>query len=99
MAELELEIAHGFSRNEALSKVERLLAAAANGSDTLQDAVFTRDEQVFRFSGQVKGIKVSGDLSVADRAINVRVKLPLAARPFRKPAEKKIREFFERNLV
>lgn len=99
MADLEFEIEHGLSLQEAIPRVERLFAEGPEASEALEETAFSRDGGEFRFSGKYSGIGVSGNLSVADRLITVRVKLPLVARPFRKPVESRIKEILGRNLV
>jgi len=99
MADLEFDLEHGFSRQEAIPRLERLFAEASATSDALEDTVYSRDGGEFRFSGKYSGVGISGNLSVEDRVMTIRVKLPLMARAFRKPVESRIKEFLGRNLV
>lgn len=98
MAEAEFEIEHKFSRDEAVSKLRRLLMA--NGGDSLLRGLdFAADDDEFSFSGKIKGIDVSGVVLVFDLSVRILVSLPWAAQPFREPAGKYIREYFEANLA
>ncbi|MEE9544552.1 MAG: hypothetical protein V3V55_03010 [Rhodospirillales bacterium] len=99
MAEAELEIEHKFSRDEAVSKLRRLLVANGGGDSLLRGLDFARDDDEFSFSGKIKGIEVSGVVRVFDRSVRILVSLPWAAQPFRESAGRYIREYFEANLA
>ncbi len=99
LADAELEIEHALTRDEAISRLERLLAAKDAGDDLLRGLDFTRAGGRFSFSGKVKGFKLSGEMEVFDRGLRILVVLPWAARPFRKSANNHIRQYFAANLA
>ncbi len=99
MAGVEIAIEHELSRDEAASRLERLVAAKDAEDPLLRGLDFTRQDGLFSFSGRVKGFMVSGEMAVLDEGIRITVNLPWAARPFSEPVNKYIREYFEAKLA
>ncbi len=99
MAEVEFEIEHKLTRDQAASKLQRLLEENDDEDALLGGLDVTRQDELFTFSGKIKGFKVSGEMRVLDKGIRIIVILPWAARPFREPANRYIRQYLEANLV
>lgn len=92
MADVELTIDHSLGNDEAGARLEQLLTSHAAGRDDVKDAKFRRDGDVFAFKAKIKGIAISGTITVLAMAIQVQVKLPWAARPFKGTASAYLHE-------
>ena len=95
----QMEIAHGLPREEAVLRVERLFATAADWDSELQDVALSHDDGHFRFSAKVRGIGISGEMMVGDQEVTILVNLPWIATVLREPAEEHIRKYLEKTLA
>jgi hypothetical protein len=98
LSEVEMEIEHNLSQDEAVCRLERLLAAKDAEGSLLREIDYTREDDLFSFTGRVNGFTVSGEVVVFDRRVRILVSLPWAARPFRQHTNEYIREFIAANL-
>ncbi|MBF0093070.1 MAG: polyhydroxyalkanoic acid system family protein [Alphaproteobacteria bacterium] len=100
MPDVELEIANPLPMVAAVRKLDQVLAAAKQDQGGgLNGLGFDRQGNVFAVSGTVKGIGVSGRITVLDQLVKVNLSLPMAAYAYRGAAEKMIREYLEPRLI
>ncbi|MEO5338016.1 MAG: polyhydroxyalkanoic acid system family protein [Magnetospirillum sp. WYHS-4] len=98
MAQVTLDVGHNLGCDRAIERLERLLAAEHGGNDLIEDAAFVRRAGRFDLRAKVKGFDVVGEMRVKDDKVTVSVRLPWAASPFRKVAERHIRQLLESSL-
>ncbi|MEG3620038.1 polyhydroxyalkanoic acid system family protein [Magnetovibrio sp. PR-2] len=90
MSEIKFQINHSLSVSDAVQRIEAALSSGSNGLDMLEDMKYVQKDAKFAFAAKAKGFKVSGALDVANESVAMSVKLPWAAKPFRKTAQSKI---------
>ena len=90
---MHLQIPHTFSRDEAISRVQRLLLEA---KPKLADKVTIGEERwegdVLHFAFTAQGQAISGKLEVKDKEFIVDAKLPFMMRMFEGKIEEMIQE-------
>jgi hypothetical protein len=99
MADLKIEVAHKLSRDEAVSRLQKVLSEKDTADSLLADVDFDHEGTRFSFSGKVKGFKVSGKMAVLEQSVRMIVTLPWAATAFSKTADEQIKDYLTAALA
>ncbi len=91
-------IPHGLSEEEAIARLEGLIAGA-EPMDYLEAVSFERDTTGYRFVGKVQGISVTGDVVIEAAVVKVRYRVPWAAQPLRKRTSGYIEDYLQQALA
>jgi len=92
MPNFKMSVPHELSQDEALGRIQKLLGKLrARHSDKISNLREDWDGNVGTFSGSVKGMSVSGTLSVWPSEVLIEATLPFAATLFKGRIESFIR--------
>lgn len=93
MPGINIQAAHSLGKEAAMTRIKSLLSKMkADHGDMINDLeeVWNHDGSVFSF--RIMGMKVKGNFKVAADHVIIQGDLPLAALPFKKTIEDRIRE-------
>ena len=93
MADLRIEVAHKLSRDEAVSRLQRILSEQNGDNPLLEDVDFRHEGARFSFAEKVKGFKVSGKMAVMEKSVRMIITLPWSAKAFSTTADEYIRSY------
>ncbi len=93
MPGIKVDVAHSLSQDVATERVKGLLnKLKADYGDMIQDLTESWNGSKADFSFKAMGMSVKGVLSVDAAFVNLDGQIPLAALPFKKTIETKIKE-------
>lgn len=93
MPKLELKIPHALSKQEALSRIQRVLPELVEQhSDKISDLKETWSGNTGTFKFKLSGFKVSGTVDVEDSVVIISGDIPFLALPFKSQIENTIRQ-------
>ncbi len=93
MPSMEMTVAHHLSQEEALRRIQSLLAQVkAQYPDKFSDLHESWTDSGGDFSAKIMGMDVSGHLTVTPTQVQLTGKIPFAALPFQGQIEETIRE-------
>jgi len=93
MPQLQLDIPHALSQDEAARRLrEKFAAAVAEHEEHLTDFTHQWEDHTFTFAFKALGMAVSGTVAVEPERVRLDAKLPLAAAFFKGMIENQIRE-------
>lgn len=93
MPGIKVDVAHSLSQDIATERVKGLLnKLKADYGDMIQDLNESWNGNSSQFSFKVMGMSVKGNLNVDSDFVSLDGQIPLAALPFKKTIEGKIRE-------
>ena len=100
MPAMEMTIPHTLGQEEALRRIQSLLAQVkAQYPDTFSDLHETWTDSGGEFSATIMGMPVSGRLTVTPTQVHLAGNLPFAALPFKGQIEETIRTQAEQLLA
>jgi hypothetical protein len=92
MPRLAMAVPHQLGQDEATRRLkEKFAATLAEHRDRVSDFQEQWQDHTVSFSFGTMGVKISGSLAVEPNTVNLELKLPLIALPFRGTIEDRLR--------
>ncbi|MEO8583834.1 MAG: polyhydroxyalkanoic acid system family protein [Flavitalea sp.] len=93
MSSMDIKIPHQLSKEEALKRIQGLLAATKKDyGDKISDLQENWEGDTGNFSFRAMGFNVSGELQVTDENVEFKGKVPIALSMFKGKIEELIKE-------
>jgi hypothetical protein len=97
---MKVELEHNLAYDRALTCAEKLFEELTEKfKDEFSDLEQTKSGNTIIFSLKVRGMKISGKITVSENKVVIESKLPFAARVFQGLIENKIRENADKEIA